>query len=409
MSQIVPIFKAAALLQRRLLLSGDAQLTATVSQAAAGLGWAAFETVAPSGDAAIAAIETGAPPALLIVDIDGPDDPLAALDRLADVCLPETRVVAIGSRDDARLFRALISAGVSDYQVKPVDGAALAETLRLIGIEDAANGLGETRTGQLVAVIGARGGCGATAIATSLAWMIAGDDDRQGNERGRNRAILVDLDLHYGSVALTMGLDPGTGLAAMIASPDRMDEQLIATSLRQVNDRLALVTTELPIEQEALVSPVAAQQLLSALCTTAPFVVADLPRRLDPAMRAVLRTADKVVLVLPPSLEGLRDAGRMLAYLSALRAGAPPLLVVNGSDGSSGDVSRQLAEKTLGQKLAAWIPVLAGPAAAAAAHAVPIAAVAGGRAGNPFAALASQVTGAAAPVQRRWPRWWPQR
>jgi Flp pilus assembly CpaE family ATPase len=196
-------------------------------------------------------------------------------------------------------------------------------------------------------------------------------------------------------------------MAAMLASPDRLDEQLIAASLRPVTERLGLVAAEVPVEQDAAMAPAAVRALLAALCTTTPWVVADLPRGLDPAVRQTLRTADTVVLVLPPTLEGLRDAGRMLAYLSALRAGASPLLVINGADGSIGDISRHLAETTLGQPLAAWIPVLAGPAAAAAAHAVPLAAVIGG--GNPFAALAARITGATMPAAvPRWRRWWPK-
>ncbi|MBC7522357.1 MAG: hypothetical protein H7268_14855 [Sandarakinorhabdus sp.] len=414
MTMMTPMGKSMALAPRRLLLSTDTGAATAIARACAALGWADVE-IAPieTGDGAVAesvaAIEAGAPPALLIVDIDGAADPLKALDRLADACLPETRVLAIGSRDDVGLFRALINAGVSDYQVKPIDAEALVETMRLIADEAALATHAVADTGRLVAVMGVRGGCGATSIATSLAWMIAGAD-REPLVDSRPGCILVDLDLHFGSAALTLGVDPGAGLAAMLASPDRVDEQLIAASLRPVNNRLALVASEMPVEQDAAMAPAAVRDLLGALCTTAPWVVADLPRGLDPAVRQVLRTADQVVLVMPPSLEGLRDAGRLLAYLSALRAGAPPLLVVNGADGGVGDVSRQLAESTLGQKLAAWIPVLAGPAAAAAAHAVPLAAVAGGRAGNPFAALAVRVTGIAAPVTRqRWPRWWPQR
>jgi pilus assembly protein CpaE len=414
MAAMMEIAAGDALAVRRLLVSADAGAAAAVAHACKRLGWATAEIagIVPDGGGvadAIAAIEAGAPPSLLIIDLDGAAEPLAALDRIADACLAETRVIAIGSRDDARLFRALIAAGVSDYLVKPVDADGLAEAMQRIADDDAMAGAARSDTGRLVAVMGVRGGCGATTVAASLAWMMAGAEPADAN---RNGCILVDLDLHFGSAALTLGVDPGQGLAAMLASPDRLDEQLIAASLRPVTERLGLVAAELPVEQDAAMAPAAVQALMAALCTTTPWVVADLPRRLDPAVRQTLRTADAVVLVLPPTLEGLRDAGRLLGYLSALRAGAPPLLVVNGADGGVGDVSRHLAETTLGQALAAWIPVMAGPAAAAAAHALPLAAVVGSgrsgvRGGNPFAALAGRITGAALPAAvPRWRRWW---
>jgi Flp pilus assembly CpaE family ATPase len=218
---------------------------------------------------------------------------------------------------------------------------------------------------------------------------------------------------------MALGLDPGPGLAAMLGRPDRLDEHLVATGLQPVNDRLALMASQIGVEADAPVSPVAALSLLAALRTTAQWVVADLPRRLDSTARQVLRTADRVVVVAPPSLEGLRDTRRLLNWLVALRAGAPPLVVVNGAGGGSGEVGRRLFEETIAMPVTAWIPALAGPAAAASAHALPLGALAcggavgrlaGGSAGNPFAALAAQVTGEAPPAPRsRLPGWWPKR
>jgi pilus assembly protein CpaE len=234
----------------------------------------------------------------------------------------------------------------------------------------------------------------------------------------QRRCILVDLDLHFGSAALALGLEPNTGLAAMLADPDRLDEQLIAANLQPVGDRfgdrLAIIATQTPIEQETVVSAPAAAALLSALGTAAPFVIVDLPRNLDPAARQLLRLADTVILVAPPGLEGLRDTGRLLTWLLALRAGASPLVVVNGATGGAGEVSRRLFEDTIGAPVTAWIPALHGPAAAAAAHAMPLAALTSGKvdragsSGNPFAALAAAVTGDAVPTRHsRLPRWWP--
>lgn len=213
--------------------------------------------------------------------------------------------------------------------------------------------------GRVVAVIGMRGGCGATTLATSLAWMIGnGDSDADSAER----CILIDLDVHFGSAAMALGVTPGEGLLTMLA----------------------------------------------ALRHSARWVVADVPRGLDAAARHVLRTADAVVLVTPPSLEGLRDTRRMLAWLLAWRPGAAPMVVVNGASAGGGEIRRKVFEETIGRPVAAWIGTMNGPASAAAAHALPLAAVAGGKGGNPFAALAAQVTGSLpAPRRPRLPEWWP--
>lgn len=102
--------------------------------------------------------EKGAACDLLIVDLSDSADPLGAINGLADVCEPGTRVIALGTANDVKLFRTLIEAGVADYLVKPVSADDLARAIYQ------ANGAkaGEVKggQGQVIAVIGARGDIG---------------------------------------------------------------------------------------------------------------------------------------------------------------------------------------------------------------------------------------------------------
>ena len=400
MTAIMHFDTAASLGSRRLAISNDAAVLATVAAAATANGWPAPETASTLGTA-IAAINGGSPPALLIVDLDalhdgGATDPLEALATLAAVCLAETRVLAVGSANDVGLFRALLAAGVGDYLVKPLLVSPLAIALR--GADDAKLVASPASDGRVVAVIGVRGGCGATTIATSLAWLIA-------NDESDDRCIFVDFDLHHGTAAMTFMADPGTSLAAMLASPERIDEQMIVAGLHRVSDRLNIIASLAAIEQDVVVVPVAVQALVAGLRTTVQWVVADLPHTLDPATRQLLRTADTVVMVSPPSLEGVRDSGRMLAYLMALRAGVAPLIVVNGVVGDAGEIGRKLFEDSIGTQVTAWIPTLWDAAVAAAANGQPLASYADTARQRPFAGLMQCVTGRA-PVRPQPKRWW---
>jgi pilus assembly protein CpaE len=403
MSALSPISDIETLAQRRLVVTGHADSGAAVAAAFAAFGWTAAERLDGDLDDIVVAIGEGQPPAVLIIDIERFDDPAAALAVIAGHLLPEARVLAVGSRNDIGLYRALVAAGAGDYLPLPFSGVDLAAALRRICGEVAPAEPAEARTGRLVAVLGARGGCGASMVASSLAWAIANVQQQQ--------SVLVDLDLHFGSAALTFGLEPGPGLGAMLAAPERLDAALVSATLQSAGERLALVATATPLADDMQVTPEAVAALLAVLRDSADWVIADLPHGLDPVARRLLRTADKVVLVAPPSLAGLRDAGRLATYITDLRAGGAPLLVVNGGNENADGMKQHLFEENLGEAVAAWVPVLPGPAAAAEAHGLPLAAVAGGvRGGNPFATLAAQVTGSrgdAFPV--RGPRWWPWR
>src|SRR3546814_12937585 len=64
---------------------------------------------------------------------------------------------------------------------------------------------------HLTAVVGVRGGVGASLVSTSLAWTIS---EQAGRQTG-----LLDLDVHFGTGALPLDLEPGRGLIAAIGTP----------------------------------------------------------------------------------------------------------------------------------------------------------------------------------------------
>ncbi len=89
------------------------------------------------------------------------------------------------------------------------------------------------------AVVGTRGGVGASTIATSLAWLFS-------TEHRRSTALL-DLDVHFGTGALSLDLEPGRGLTDAIENPSRIDGLFIERAMIRANDNLAIMSAEAPI------------------------------------------------------------------------------------------------------------------------------------------------------------------
>ena len=93
----------------------------------------------------------------------------------------------------------------------------------------------------MAAVIGVRGGVGASTLATSLAWLL-------GDKGGRSTALL-DLDVHFGTGALALDLEPGRGLTDAIENPSRIDGLFIERAMVRANDKLCVLSAEAPINQ----------------------------------------------------------------------------------------------------------------------------------------------------------------
>src|SRR4028119_1532759 len=93
----------------------------------------------------------------------------------------------------------------------------------------------------MAAVVGVRGGVGASTIATSLAWLL-------GERTGRSTALL-DLDVHFGTGALALDLEPCRGLTDAIENPSRIDGLFIERAMVRANERLSVLSAEAPIHQ----------------------------------------------------------------------------------------------------------------------------------------------------------------
>ncbi len=308
------------------------------------------------GDA-IKQLGTVRSPRLLLVDLSGRQLPLSDINELAEVCEPGVRVIALGDRNDVGLFRELLGQGISDYVVKPVTPNLLQRSIvtALEGVNPARQ---TNRLGRLVAVIGARGGVGATTIATNCAWSIA-------NHR-RRRVALVDLDPYFGSVALALDLEPNRALREALQEPDRIDSLFVERATIKHSETLHVLAAEENLDEPIIPDASANSKLIDELRHKFHFVILDLPRFADPHAHAILGEATNVVLVTDMSLAGMRDTLRLKQFLGSMDASGATMIVANRiGEHKNGEISRQEFEKGVGRHIDAVIPFDARKVAAA--------------------------------------------
>ncbi|MGY4448079.1 hypothetical protein ACVWZR_002739 [Bradyrhizobium sp. i1.3.1] len=133
--------------------------------------------------AAIEAYRSAPTPNVIVLESDGRNDLLTGLDHLATVCDAGTRVVVIGRINDVTLYRELVRRGVSDYVLAPVGAIDVVRSIcNLFSAPEA------KAVGRIIAVVGAKGGVGASTISHNVAWAIArGPRNGLGRRRSRPR------------------------------------------------------------------------------------------------------------------------------------------------------------------------------------------------------------------------------
>jgi pilus assembly protein CpaE len=342
-------------------------------------------------DAALRRIRSGYAPRVLLLDLADASAPIAEVSSARTVGGPELKIVALGALNDVALFRDLLAAGANDYLVKPPTRETLATALEK---RSHAPGTTADGLGQVIVFTGSRGGVGTTTTAVSCAWLIA-------EERGE-RVALLDLDLHFGTIALKLDTDPGSGLCEALDQPSRIDSLFIDRAMVKVTENLRVLAAEASATQHMIIDAGAIDVLLYELRRKFSKIVVDLPRGATPIQRVILAAATHVVVVCERSLAGLRDTIRLQTLM---REQAPQVrlwLVEAGATAGRALLGKSDFEKGIAKSLDFSISYDAKSAGAAANSGQPLpVAVPRSPIVREFRQLAEVLAGPALPVAKR--------
>ncbi len=257
--------------------------------------------------AAVEAYRTSPTPNVIILETESRgDDVVGCLDKLAEFCDAGTRVMVIGKHNDVALYRELVRRGVSDYMLAPVSPLDMMRSISgLFSATDA------KPLGRVIAVVGAKGGVGASTIAHNIGWTIAHDLALD--------AVIADLDLPFGTAGLDFDQDPPQGIADAVFSPDRIDQGFIDRLLTNCTDHLSLLAAPATLERAYDMGTEAFDTIFDALRTSMPCVVLDVPHQWNDWTRHTLVSADEILVVATPDLANLRNAKNLFDFLRTAR------------------------------------------------------------------------------------------
>jgi Flp pilus assembly CpaE family ATPase len=222
---------------------------------------------------------------------------------------PKTPIVILSSADNESLALQMIQEGAEDYLVKSnCDAAALARAVRraLVRRKSQASGAHPpSATGRVLSVVGAKGGCGATTIACTLAAEL--------HQQTVQKVLLADLDPSGGLGPFLLGVECKYSLRDAVGNLQRLDlncwESLVAKDDPAGVEVIASGKLDDPeIENASL------REILAFTRTIYPWSVLDLGRLSHQSLHLLDRESD-VLVVTASTIPALYTAKRTIEVL----------------------------------------------------------------------------------------------
>lgn len=208
--------------------------------------------------------------------------------------------------------RRLLQVGVTDVLPWDTDAEELRQHIdrwvkpNLPALYEAPKGRG----GKVVTVAQARGGIGASTLAVNLADRLM---DRRGFRKvARNRVVVVDLDLQFGSVASLLDVKENEALYKMATDGTVPDSTFVSQALVSSSQGLWVLGAPSKFAPLEVLTGGQVGALIETLKEQFDYVVVDLPRSLVLWVAAVLERTDRLMLVTDCTVPAVRQARRLL-------------------------------------------------------------------------------------------------
>ncbi len=324
---------------RVLIVDRDPSAVAVIRSILRAQGWEVIHS--KSGADALEKARLEGPDAILL-ELDLPDmggaDLCRALRQRAETS--STPIIVLSASTGVAERVASLRAGASDYLVKPPDAQELVARLK------AALDLRKEKTGFVVAVLGSKGGVGASMIAVNLAVAL--------RRETRTGVAIVDAAASSGAVDVMLNLQVAAGPGLKLPQLSDLDwSDFEAMLTPHVSGVQALLLQEQAAEG---VNPDGLRRVLVALRKVRDFVIVDTWAVLDENTLTVLDMADRVLLVLTPEITALRGAKLFLERASALGLSRERVVAVLNRFPQRGGLQRRDIENALGMSAQVMIP-----------------------------------------------------
>lgn len=272
-----------------------------------------YEVIAISAGEQTFSKATSEHPDLIILDVMMPEmdgyevtQQLRADDRTRDI--PIIMFTAKTLIDDkVKAFEL----GADDYLTKPTHPAELASRVKsILARKSTQKNKASDQAGQVIGVLGVKGGVGTTTIAANIAAALTTDN---------TQPIIADFCLGAGALGLILGQDQVSSMPMLLTrQPNEIDKERVSEQLvKHKSGMQLLLTSTRPKEALLNYAPETALEIVKTLRHMSAHVVLDLGNHMSAAVSLIAREVDQLLVVVEPNRIALNMTRELFQALEA--------------------------------------------------------------------------------------------
>ena len=281
-------------------------------------------------------------PDVVLMDLNMPEmDGITASEAISAQA-PNVQVVMMSVQGEADYLRRSMLAGAREFLIKPFSGEELVTSIHRVYQFAATRRVvapppptatpvtppPPPRAGKIIAVMGSKGGCGASTIAVNLAVAL--------REESKARVALLDANLEFGDVGVLLNLPSSRTIAELVSGKADIDEEVLDGTMAAHSSAIKVLLAPPRPELAELVKVEHLKRILELLDKSYDFIVIDLWKSFQETTVFFLDHADIILLIATPDIPSIKNSKLFFELTDQL--GYPPektLFILNKEDGRS--------------------------------------------------------------------------
>jgi len=245
-------------------------------------------------------------PDLLIIEVGAdPEKEFGVIESLLTSDAVGEVFLTSENTDPSVLMKAM-RFGAKEFFTQPLKAQEITQALERLKARKKTSNRPETgKDGQIIDVIGSKGGVGATTVAVNLAVSIA-------RNKSAESVALVDMNMLFGDIPIFLALKPTYHWGEITKDISRLDATFLMNILLKHSSGIHVLPSPSHLNGTQAVTPEIMEHLLDLMRGMFDFVVIDGGQSLNETSLRILEISDKVLLVSLLSLPYLSNTNKLL-------------------------------------------------------------------------------------------------